>query len=45
MFLYAFNYGRMGYASAVAVLLFVVMLTLTILNLRYIKSDIEYAAS
>ena len=45
MFLHAFNYGRMGYASAVAVVLFVVMLTLTVLNMRYIRSDIDYAAA
>ena len=45
MFLYAFSYGRMGYASAVAVVLFIVMLALTFLNMRYIRSDTEYAAS
>jgi raffinose/stachyose/melibiose transport system permease protein len=45
MFLYAFNYGRLGYASAVAVVLFLVMLTLTVLNLRYIRSEVEYEAT
>ncbi len=45
MFNYAFRYGRLGYASAVAVILFLVMLSLTFLNMRYIRSDIEYEAS
>jgi ABC-type sugar transport system permease subunit len=45
MFLYAFSYGRLGYASAVAVILFLVMLTLTVLNMRYIRSDVEYEAT
>lgn len=45
MFLYAFSYGRMGYASAVAVVLFAVMLALTVINMRAIRSDIDYAAA
>jgi len=45
MFNYAFRYGQLGYASAVAVVLFVAMLTLTILNLRYIRSEVEYEAA
>lgn len=45
MFLYAFRYGRVGYASAVAVILFLVMLTLTVLNMRYIRSEVEYEAT
>lgn len=38
----AFFYNRMGYGCAVGTLLFIIVLSLTYLNLRYIKSNIEY---
>lgn len=38
----AFFYNRMGYGCAVGTLLFVIVLSLTYLNLRYIRSNIEY---
>lgn len=44
MYQFAFNYGRMGFASAVGVILFVVILFLTIINLKYISSPAEYEA-
>ncbi|MEM3610088.1 MAG: sugar ABC transporter permease, partial [Candidatus Anstonellales archaeon] len=44
MYQAAFNYGRMGLASAVGVILFIVILFLTILNMKYISSPAEYEA-
>jgi len=38
----AFFYNRMGYGCAVGTLLFIIILSLTYLNLRYIKSSVEY---
>ena len=35
----AFNFLEFGYASAIGVILFVIMLTLTVINLRYVRSD------
>ena len=35
----AMQYGKMGYASAIGTLLFVVILTLTYLNLKYMRSS------
>ena len=40
----AFLYGRMGYGSAIVTTLFVLLLGLTYLNMKYMKSDIEYEA-
>ncbi len=37
----AFVNGRMGYASAVGVILFVIVLTLTIVTMRYMRSSVE----
>lgn len=38
----AFFYNKMGYASAMGLLLFVVILGLTILNMRFLRSSTEY---
>ena len=38
MYFNAFSFQRMGYACAIGVLLFLAILTLTLLNLRYFKS-------
>jgi len=40
-----FLYGRMGYACAIGTALFVVILTLTYINLKYIRSSSEYTPS
>jgi len=39
MYYNAFSFQRMGYACAIGVLLFLVILTLTVLNLKYFKSS------
>jgi ABC-type sugar transport system permease subunit len=39
MYYNAFSFQRMGYACAIGVLLFLLILTLTILNLKYFKSS------
>jgi raffinose/stachyose/melibiose transport system permease protein len=39
----AFRFSRMGYASAIGVVLFVVIFFLTTINMKYIRSSIEYA--
>jgi multiple sugar transport system permease protein len=38
----AFSYQREGYASAVAVVLFVMVVVVTLLQFRFIRSDFEY---
>ena len=38
MYLNAFRFQRMGYACAIGVILFLLILTLTILNMRYFRS-------
>ena len=38
----AFFYNKMGYASAIGVLLFAIILVITVINMRFIRSDIEY---
>ncbi|MDI7246479.1 MAG: sugar ABC transporter permease [Bacillota bacterium] len=40
----AFKYGRMGYASAIGVCMFVTIMGLTYANMKYLKSGIEYQA-
>ena len=35
----AFNFLEFGYASAIGVILFVIMMTLTVINLRYVGND------
>jgi len=40
----AMYYNKMGYACAIGTLLFLIIITLTYLNLRYLKSGIEYQA-
>lgn len=44
MFKQAFRYSYYGYASSIGVVLFAIMMTLTYLNSRYIRSGIEYEA-
>jgi len=44
MFHNAITFDRMGYACAIGTVLFLVILTLTYLNLRYLKSSTEYEA-
>jgi raffinose/stachyose/melibiose transport system permease protein len=41
MYLNAFSFQRMGYACAIGVILFILILGLTVLNLRYFKSAEE----
>ena len=41
----AFYYNRMGYACAIGVSIFIVILILTIINLRYMRSATEYAVA
>lgn len=38
---HAFKYRNLGYGAAIAVLLFLIMLTLTFINMRYIKTSEE----
>jgi ABC-type sugar transport system permease subunit len=40
----AMTYDRMGYACAIGVLLFLIVLGLTYLNVKYLRSDTEYGA-
>jgi raffinose/stachyose/melibiose transport system permease protein len=42
MFFNGFTYNRMGYACAIGVVLFIVMLFFTILNNKYIRSEQEF---
>lgn len=44
LFRQAFGRSRLGYASAVGVLLFIAILGLTVINNRYVKSSVEYEA-
>ena len=46
MYLYdsGFGRGRMGFASAIGVIIFVAVLALTYVNQRYMKSSVEYEA-
>lgn len=39
MYLSAFSHGKMGYAAALGVVMFLVMLSLTYINMRMIKTD------
>ncbi len=39
MYLSAFSHGKMGYAAALGVAMFLVMLTLTYINMRMIRAD------
>jgi len=42
MYYNAFNYYRMGYACAIGTVLFLISLSLTIVNIKYIKTTVEY---
>jgi len=44
MFFNGFTYNRMGYACAIGVILFLMMLIFTILNNKYIRSEQEFKA-
>ena len=41
MYLNAFSFQRMGYACAIGVILFVIILLLTVVNMKYLKSSEE----
>ena len=41
MYYNAFSYQRMGYACAIGVVLFAIIFSLTMLNLRYFRSAEE----
>ncbi|MCY0879250.1 MAG: sugar ABC transporter permease [Firmicutes bacterium] len=43
MYLNAFQYGQMGMASAIGVFLFLVILALTIVNMKFVRSSQDYA--
>lgn len=42
MFQQAFTMGRFGYACAIGLLMFLFMLLFTYLNMKYIKSEVQY---
>jgi multiple sugar transport system permease protein len=42
IYLNAFRYLRMGYASAEALVLFLVIFSLALINWRFLRSDVEY---
>ena len=42
MYKTAFQGDRFGYASAIGLIMFILILGITYINMRYIKSDIEY---
>ena len=42
MYQQAFQFQKMGYASAIAVMMFLVMMTLTYVNMKFLKSGVEY---
>jgi len=44
MFFNGFTYNRMGYACAIGVVLFSIMLVFTILNNKYVRSEQEFKA-
>jgi raffinose/stachyose/melibiose transport system permease protein len=44
MYQYAFEFGRMGYASAIGVVLFAVMLVLTLFTLNRLRSNVDFEA-
>jgi ABC-type sugar transport system permease subunit len=45
MYQYAFEFSQMGYASAIGVVLFAVMLVLTLFALNRMRSAVEFEAS
>ncbi|HEX9973911.1 MAG TPA: sugar ABC transporter permease, partial [bacterium] len=44
MFFNGFTYNKMGYSCAIGVILFLIMLTFTFLNNKYIRSALEFRA-
>jgi len=42
MYLMGFSFNRMGYACAIGFVLFVLMLGITILNMRYLRASVEH---
>jgi raffinose/stachyose/melibiose transport system permease protein len=44
MYMNAFSFQRMGYACAIGVILFILILALTVLNMRYFRSSEELTA-
>lgn len=45
MYLSAFSGERMGYACAIGLGMFILILALTIVNMRYLRSSVEYEAA
>ena len=43
MYASGFSYGRMGYASVIGLVMFLALLAVTVLNMRYFRSATEYA--
>jgi len=44
MYQNAFQFSKMGYGSAIGVILFLVILVLTAINMRFLRSAVEYEA-
>jgi raffinose/stachyose/melibiose transport system permease protein len=44
MYLVGFETGRMGYATAIGTAMFVLILSFTYLNMRYVRSSVEFQA-
>jgi len=45
MYLSAFSSERMGYACAIGLAMFILILALTIVNMKYLRSSVEYEAA
>lgn len=45
MYQYAFRDGRFGYGSAIGLAMFLIILAFTYLNMRFVRSSVEYEAS
>jgi raffinose/stachyose/melibiose transport system permease protein len=44
MYLSGFSFNRLGYACAIGLVLFLIILSLTLLNLKYLKASEEFSA-
>lgn len=42
MYTYAIRYNRMGYGCALGVFMFAIIFTITVINIKYIRSSVEY---
>ena len=45
MYYAAFQEPKYGYACAIALVLFVIVMTITVVNMTYLKSSVEHEAS